>query len=162
MRRIAPLLLVAVALAVALAGCGGSAKRHLLPDGVAEHTSDLGSGWSVVWGSAGGRAYAVALHGTTVVRSADVKLRALGPDAGSTAAAIPQVAAEIRAATPVEDSTLLVDGEPLDVKGGGPSPSYVTMYGAPAAPLAKGGHVVVAFARAGDAARAVAWTFRVG
>ncbi|HEY6016535.1 MAG TPA: hypothetical protein VIU44_04570 [Gaiellaceae bacterium] len=159
MKRLAPVLLL---LPVALAACGGSKSPALpFPSGVEAQQRDVGGGWSVAWGTAGAKAYAVALHGKTVVRSGDVKLRILGPDPGSSAASIPQVAAEIRAAAPIEDSTLLVDGTPLDTKGGGPSPSYLSIYGAPAAPLAGGRHVAVAFARAGDAASAVAWTFTV-
>lgn len=158
MRRAALLLLV-----VPLAACGGAKAPALgFPPGVKAEQRDVGGGWSVAWGTAGSRAYAVALHGKAVVRSADVKLRVLGPDPGSTAASLPQVAAEIRAMAPIEDSTLLVDGTPLDTKSGGPSPSYVSVYGAPAAALARGRHVAVAFARAGDAASAVAWTFTVG
>ena len=159
MRRLALLLPV-----LALAACGGSsATKPALgfPAGVKAQQRDVGGGWSVAWGTAGTRAYAVALHGKTVVRSADLKLRVLGPEPGSTAASIPQVAAEIRAPAPVDDSTLLVDGTPIDTKSGGPSPSYISIYGAPAAALASGKHVAVAFARAGDAGKAVAWTFTV-
>jgi hypothetical protein len=155
-------LLAAVALAAGCGGGGTHGPKLPFPSGVEAQTHDVGGGWSVAWGSAGARAYAVALHGKTVVRSAAMKLRVLGPVDGSTAAAQPQVAAEIRAPASIDDSTLLVDGTPIDTKGGGPSPSYQSIYGAPAAPLAKGRHVAVAFARAGDAARAVAWTFTVG
>ncbi|MGZ4389131.1 MAG: hypothetical protein ACXVZL_07105, partial [Gaiellaceae bacterium] len=127
MKRLAPVLLV---LPVALAACGGAKSPTLpFPSGVKAEQRDVGGGWSVAWGTAGTKAYAVALHGKTVVRSGDVKLRILGPDPGSGAASVPQVAAEIRAATPIEDSTLLVDGTPIDTKGGGPSPRYLTIYG---------------------------------
>lgn len=161
MPRLALVLLVPV---LALAACGGSSatKPSLgFPAGVEAQQRDVGSGWSVAWGTAGRKAYAVALHGKTVVRSADLKLRVLGPEPGSTAASLPQVAAEIRAATPIDDTTLLVDGTPIDTKSGGPSPSYISIYGAPAAALASGRHVAVAFARAGESGRAVAWTFTV-
>ncbi|HSP72080.1 MAG TPA: hypothetical protein VLN26_06910 [Gaiellaceae bacterium] len=159
MKRLAPVLL---ALPVALAACGGATSPALpFPSGVKAEQRDVGGGWSVAWGTAGAKAYAVALHGKDVVRSRDVKLRILGPEPGSSAASIPQVAAEIKALAPIEDSTLLVDGAPIDTKGGGPSPSYISIYGAPAAPLAGGRHVAVAFARAGEAASAVAWTFVV-
>ena len=46
------------------------------------------------------------------------------------------------------------------MKGGG-SPRTGTIYGAPAAPLAPGPHVAVAYGRTATAATAVAWTFRV-
>lgn len=156
-----PLLLLALALP--LAACGGSSAPKLpFPAGAKAERHDVGGGWSVAWASAGGKAYAVALHGSQIVRSAGVRLRVLGPDPGSTAGAQPQVAVEIRAPQAIDDSTILVDGTPLSTNGGGPSPSYQSIYGAPASSLGSGTHVAVAFARAGGDARAVAWTFRVG
>jgi hypothetical protein len=158
-----PQLFVLLALVAVLGACGGSSTPKLgFPSGVKAQTRDVGGGWKVAWGNAGARAYAVALHGKEPVRSPGMKLRVLGPDPGATAAAQPQVAVEIRAPTAVEDSTILVDGKPLDTKGGGPSPSYVSVYGAPASALPAGRHVAVAFARTGDLGRAVAWTFTVG
>ena len=158
-----PLRIVLLALVAALAACGGSSGPKLgFPSGVKAQTHDVGGGWKVAWGSAGSNAYAVALHGKEVVRSLALKLRVLGPDPGSAAAAQPQVAVEIRAPTSIEDSTILVDGRPIDTKGGGPTPNYVSIYGAPAEALSGGRHVAVAFARSGDLGRAVAWTFTVG
>ena len=155
-------LLLLLALALPLAACGGSSAPKLgFPAGVKAETRDVGGGWQVAWGSAGSQAYAVALHGKQVVRSQALKLRVLGPDPGSAAASLPQVAVEIRAPTSIEDSTILVDGQPLDTKGGGPSPNYVSIYGAPASALSAGRHVAVAVARSGELGRAVAWTFQV-
>jgi hypothetical protein len=47
------------------------------------------------------------------------------------------------------------------VKGGGLTATKGTIYGAPGAPLTKGTHVAVAYARTDEHATAVAWSFRV-
>jgi hypothetical protein len=87
-------------------------------------------------------------------------VRILGPDPGTKADPTPQVAAEISAADPLAESGLWVDGEALDVKGGG-SATKGTIYGAPAAPLEPGTHVAVAYGRTARNGTAVAWTFTV-
>jgi hypothetical protein len=56
---------------------------------------------------------------------------------------------------------LWVDGVELLEKGGGLAPTKGTIYGAPAAPLTKGKHTAIAYARTGTHALAVAWTFSV-
>ena len=111
-------------------------------------------------------AYAVAerLQGGTWLAeiAGPVALTALGPRPRGTAAPIPQVAFEIKAPKPIVDTALWVDGKPIDTKGGGPSSTYISIYGAPATPLMQGRHVAVAFARAGTNASALAWWFTVG
>jgi len=89
-----------------------------------------------------------------------VRISILGPR--GSAAATPQVAAELAAKTPLVESTLWVDGTELQVKGGGLTPTRGTIYGAPSSPLRAGTHVAVAYARTASHATAVAWTFRVG
>ena len=89
-----------------------------------------------------------------------VKLRVLGPEPRAKAAKTPQVAAEISAPAPLVESGLWIDGEPLDVKGGGTA-TKGTIYGAPAAPLAPGTHVAVAYGRTATHGTATAWTFSV-
>jgi len=151
-----------------------------LAEGVAAFADDspvearqLGGGWAVAWtvgthtaeGMTETMAYAVPLKLTAGRWLAEIApaiaLRPLGPDAGEQVGSIPQVAAEIKAPEPIVDTALLVDGTPLDAKSGGPSTRFVSIYGAPADPLAPGRHVAVAFARAGDDAAARAWAFRV-
>ena len=62
---------------------------------------------------------------------------------------------------PLVESALWVDGTELLEKGGGLTPTRGTIYGAPNAPLAKGKHVAVAYARTAGHGTAVAWSFRV-
>ena len=88
-----------------------------------------------------------------------VKVSILGPH--GTAAATPQVAAELSAKAPLVESALWVDGVELLEKGGGLTPDRGTIYGAPNAPLAPGNHVAVAYARTAGHATAVAWAFHV-
>ena len=119
-----------------------------------------GGNWAVVL--AGGRATAVHLangswHPDT---SGRVKIAVLGPKPGSTAPSLPQVAAELRAPKPLVESGLWVDGKELVVKGGG-TPTHATIYGAPAADLAPGRHVAVAYGRTDSTGSARAWSFHV-
>ena len=207
---------VLILCALALAGCGGSAKhaattsappdpgdtlRQLvagapsplelltpesrdrvsaseLGEGVAAFADDspvesrrVGGSWAVAWtsgthtaeGTTEFMAYAVALQqvGGRWLASigGPVRLDPLGPDEGAEASAQPQVAVEIKADEPIVDTALLVDGTPLDTRGGGPSSDYISIYGAPAEPLEPGRHLAVAFARAGTSAAARAWWF---
>ncbi|MFL5964422.1 MAG: hypothetical protein ACJ757_16190 [Gaiellaceae bacterium] len=144
MRRLALLLA-----ALALAGCGGSSGTTLY----------AGGDWKLVLD--GGQA--TAFHQVAGTWKADttgaVKIRILAPE--GTVAAMPQVAAELSAKKPLIESGMWVDGTELTAKGGGLTPTKGTIYGAPAAPLTKGTHVAVAYARTDDHATAVAWSFTV-
>jgi hypothetical protein len=151
-----------------------------LAEGVAAFADDVpvkarqvGGGWAVAWavgthtaeGTTETMAYAVPLQRTggrwLAEISPAIQVRPLGPDQGETVGATPQVAAELKAPEPIVDSSLLVDGAPLEIESGGPSSNFISMFGAPREPLAAGRHVAVAFARAGTDAAARAWTFEV-
>lgn len=163
--------LVALLAAVAvLTGCGGS-KSAAPPTATVpalDPASILGAGAQTLYG---GGVWAVVLRGGKAVaahvvrghwradRSRGVTIAILGPK--GTAAKLPQVAAELRAKRPFVESGLWVDGRELLEKGGGLSPTRVTIYGAPETPLAPGAHVAVAYGRTRATATAVAWTFTV-
>jgi hypothetical protein len=149
-----------------LAACGGGGK-HAATTTTAPVVPKPGPGtvlysnppWAVVVD--GGKATALHLVNNTWVpdTSGKVKIAILGPKGD--AKPMPQVAAELSAKKPLVESALWVDGVELLEKGGGLTPTKGTIYGAPSAPLAKGKHVGVAYARTADHATAVAWTFRV-
>jgi hypothetical protein len=177
------LALIAVA-AVALAGCGGGSKsttsttttvQEATPadamqkliaktpalGGAVKVLFDTGD-WSVVQSSDGKTAHAVVfrnVNGTWVPDLArKVKVEILGPQPGTTAAKLPQVAIEITSKLPFVDSGLWVDGKELFEKGGGTA-TRGTIYGAPAKALEPGTHVAVGYARNILNGTAVAWTF---
>ena len=167
MPRLAPIVLVLL-----LAACGSSSNsttsssapppQQTTPDPAASiggKTLYRGGAWAVVVDGS----HAVALHLTgrrwRPDRSGSVKVEFLGPH--STAAPIPQVAAQLSAKSPLVESALWVDGQELTAKGGGLTPTRGTIYGAPTAQLAKGEHVAVAYARTATAATAVARPFLV-
>lgn len=135
------------------AGCGSSKS--------APPTSTIyqGAEWAVV--VKGGRA--TALHrvggGWRPDRSGRVTVRFLGPR--GTVTPVFQVAAELSAKAPLVESALWVDGVELLEKGGGLSARRGTIYGAPVAPLRRGRHVAVAYARTATSGTAVARVFRV-
>ncbi len=152
---------------LALAGCGSS--EQATPTTSAD-TGPPGSGttlyaggpWAVVLDGSDATAFHQVAGRWTADRSGAVKIAILGPKPHSTVAAIPQVAAELSAAKPLIESGMWVDGQEIPAKGGGLRPTRGTIYGAPGAPLDKGTHVAVAYARTSQHATAVAWTFRVG
>jgi len=160
-RRIALVLFVAV-----LAGCGSSKHavsttteaKPVPKPGPGQVLYDAG-GWAVVVSGGAARAMHLAGGSWHADTSRAVKVSILGPH--GTAAATPQVAAEISAKAPLVESGLWVDGVELDVKGGGLTPTKGTIYGAPAAPLGSGKHVAVAYGRTAGHGTAVAWSFRV-
>jgi ABC-type glycerol-3-phosphate transport system substrate-binding protein len=157
-RRLALLLT-----ALVLAGCGGSSRTATTTNAAAPPgpgtTLYAGGDWAVVLDDDN----ATAFHRVAGVWKADtggaVKIRILGPDGKVTSR--PQVAAELSAAKPLIESGMWIDGKELVVKGGGLTATKGTIYGAPGAPLTKGAHVAVAYARTADHATAVAWSFRV-
>ena len=150
---------------VALTGCGvGSSESGTTTrvSGVPGPGTTLYAGGD--WAVSLDGVHATAFHRVAGTWSADttgiVKIRILGPD--GTVAATPQVAAELSAAKPLIESGMWVDGVEIIAKGGGLKPTRGTIYGAPRAPLAKGTHVAVAYARTAEHATAVAWSFHVG
>jgi hypothetical protein len=119
--------------------------------------------WAVVQSSNGKTAHAVVFrnaNGTWVPdRAGKVKVQVLGPQPGTTAPRLPQVAIGITSKLPFVDSGIWVDGKELFEKGGGTA-TRGTVYGAPAKPLEPGTHVAVGYARNILTGTAVAWTFK--
>jgi len=160
-RRLVPLLV----LAVVLAGCGSSGKqaatKTTAPPRPPGDVLYQGSAWAV--SVAGGKATAYHLVGGSwkADRSGKVTIDILGPKPGSKQPARPQVAVEVTGPTALVDTALWVDGTEVLTKGGGLTPDRGTIYGAPTAALKKGTHTVVAYGRTAGHATAVAWTFHV-
>jgi hypothetical protein len=161
--RFVPLALVALA----LTACGSKSAAPTTtappspPDpaaAVGGRTLYQGGEWAVV--VKGNNAVAMHLVGDVwrPDRSGRVKITLLGPHGPQPPTT--QVAAELTAPTKLVESALWVDGSELLVKGGGLTPSRGTIYGATSG-LAKGTHVVVAYARTATAATAIARTFTV-
>lgn len=145
------------------AGCGSApAKPTGPPTPGPGQVVYQGTEWAVV--IEGGKATAEHLVGNAWRRAKQgtVKIDVLGPKPGSTGnPATPQVAAALTAGGDLAESALWVDGVELLEKGGGLTPTKGTIYGAPAAPLTKGRHTAIAYARTATYAFAVAWTFSV-
>jgi hypothetical protein len=154
--------LVLLTAAVVLAGCGGAkhakpaTPASALPGGTALYAA---GSWAVV--VKGDHAVAAQFVGGRWVpdRGGAVQVAFLGPH--GTSGPRVQVAASLAATTPLVESGLWVDGEELTAKGGGLTPTKGTIYGTTAAPLAKGRHVAVAYARTATHGTAVAVSFRV-
>jgi hypothetical protein len=185
MRRAWPLLPL-LALAVALGGCGGGGSKHAASTSTTTATvPDPGTAmaalikadpalkgvvrtlymtptWAVVESVGHDKATALAFrleNGAWVAdRSGKVTLQILGPRAGSTTTAKPQVALRFVTATPSLESALWIDGSELVERGGG-TPTRGTIYGTPLHPLQPGQHVAVGYARSRAHAAAVAWVF---
>ena len=167
MRRVILLLLVLVA-----AGCGSS--KSGAPTTTTAATTTVASPATAVpgsrvlyagvdWGVVVAGSQAVAVHLVDgqwhTDRTGRVKIEILGPEPGSKAAALPQIAAQLTApASGLVESGLWVDGLALAVKGGG-SPRRATIYGAPAKPLHAGKHTAVAYGRTSGTGTARAWSF---
>lgn len=154
-------LLLAVML---LAGCGSSSKQAATTTTAAAPPGPgnvlyAGGDWAVVVDGTKATAFHRVAGAWHPDRTGAVKIAILGPK--GKVASIPQCAVELRATTPLIESGMWVDGQELDVKGGGLKPERGTIYGAPGAPLAPGKHVAVAYGRTDTHATAVAWTFTV-
>jgi hypothetical protein len=150
-------------LAVIAVGCGSSAAKQSGPPkpGPGQIVYQ-GTEWAVVID--GGKATAEHLVGDAwqAAQKGTVKIDVLGPKPGSKGnPSTPQVAAALSAGGELAESALWVDGVELLEKGGGLTPTRGTIYGAPAAPLSKGKHTAIAYARTATHAFAVAWTFSV-
>jgi len=161
-------VVVLAALALVAAGCGGG-SNHAAPPATATTVTKPPPGKLLyaggVWGVTTSGARATAWHLVRGVWHADrtgaVKIEILGPKPGSKVAAIPQVAIEMKAKTPLVESGLWVDGVELFEKGGGLDPRVGTIYGAPAHALTPGLHTAVGYGRTATHGTAIAWTFRV-
>lgn len=163
--RTLPALLV---LAVLAAGCGSKSAAPTTTAASAPpspaaaigggRTLYRGGGWAVV--QKGDKAVALHLVGDVwrPDRTRRVRIDLLGPHGPQPPTT--QVAAELAAPTKLVESGLWVDGVELLEKGGGLTPTRGTIYGATNR-LAKGKHIVVAYARTATAASAVARTFIV-
>jgi hypothetical protein len=163
-RRLVPLILVTAA----AAGCGsGKTAPPTTTAPPPDPTSAVGGGTTLYQGGA----WAVVVKGNNAValhlgggewqpdRRGKVKVSFLGPH--GTVTPIFQVAAELSASTRLVESGLWVDGVELLEKGGGLTATHGTIYGAPSKALARGRHLVVAYARTATAATAVSRVFRV-
>jgi hypothetical protein len=89
-----------------------------------------------------------------------IEIQPLRPKPGETVARRTQLAAEVGAGTPIVEAGLWLDGLAFPSRGGGQTPSRLTMFGETST-LAKGRHSVVAFASTAANASARSWAFRV-
>ena len=96
-----------------------------------------------------------------VVHGGGVTLRPLGPEPRGTGAPVPQVAVEVEAPEAILDTSLLLDGAPLDTKGGGLTPQKISIYGAPAARSRPAGTSSSPTRAPARLPAATAWTFTV-
>jgi hypothetical protein len=161
--------LVLVPLVLLVAACGGKSTPPATTSSAPPSPAGvLGAGGQVLYN---GGTWAVVTHGTRVTvthlvagqwsleSKSNVTISILGPL--GKVAAIPQVAAEMKAPTALVEEGLWVDGKELLEKGGGLHPNDKTIYGAPDVALTKGVHVAIAYARTASSGTAVRWTFRV-
>jgi hypothetical protein len=86
-----------------------------------------------------------------------VTFQILGPAPGSTGS-VSQVGVEVHAPRTVDDAVVWVDGK-LVRPTLAPSGNRATVFANLAKPLAKGAHIAVVYAEAGNDASAEAWTF---
>jgi hypothetical protein len=111
----------------------------------------------------GAEAYAAALRLENglwrVELGSPVRIRPLRPKPAETVPRRTQLAAEVAAGATIVEAGLWLDGVAFPTRGGGATPSELTMFGEASA-LSAGAHSVVAFASTGANAAARAWTFR--
>jgi hypothetical protein len=109
------------------------------------------------------RAYAAALRLENglwrVELDSPIDVQPLRPEPGERVSRRTQLAAEVEAGTPIVEAGLWLDGIAFPSRGGGQTPSQLTMFGETST-LARGWHSVVAFASTAANASARAWTFR--
>jgi len=111
-------------------------------------------------------AYAAAMHlertGWKLQLDPNVLLQPISPAPGSVSRQVVQVAAQAMLPDPVDSGALYLDGRPLTVKGGAVNGGRtVTLFANLAQGVPKGRHTLVAYARGGAHAGALAWTFTV-
>jgi hypothetical protein len=111
----------------------------------------------------GSRVYAAALRLEDglwrVELDAPLQLVPLRPKPGEVVQRRTQLAAEVKAGTPILEAGLWLDGLAFPSRGGGPTSSALTMFGETAR-LSPGPHTVIAFASTAAHAAARAWSFR--
>ena len=153
-----------VALVLAAVPSPAPAARALAPPGSRQVLrADINSTTSV-FAFVGVRPVAFVLHygrgRWSEVPHGRVRVRELGPNAGATYRThVLQVAAEFSAPTRIAQAGLWVDGKAVPGQPRG-TPTRFTAFGTTPR-LARGLHTAAAFAEAGEAARAVVWSFRV-
>jgi hypothetical protein len=111
----------------------------------------------------GPEAYAAALRLENglwrVELGSPIRIEPLRPKPGEAVSRRTQLAAEVSAGTPLVEAGLWLDGLAFPSRGGGQTPSELTMFGETSG-LARGPHSVVAFASTATNAAARAWSFR--
>jgi hypothetical protein len=111
----------------------------------------------------GSRVYAAALRLENglwrVELDAPLQVMPLRPKPGEIVERRTQLAAEVKAGTPILEAGLWLDGLAFPTRGGGPTASALTMFGETAR-LSPGRHTVIAFASTAAHAAAQAWSFR--
>jgi hypothetical protein len=88
-----------------------------------------------------------------------VRIEPLRPKPGETVSRRTQLAAEVRAGSPILEAGLWLDGLAFPSRGGGTTPDALTMFGETPT-LSSGRHTVVAFASTAAHAAARAWPFQ--
>jgi hypothetical protein len=88
-----------------------------------------------------------------------IQIQPLRPKPGERVLRRTQLAAEVTAGTPIVEAGLWLDGLAFPSRGGGQTPSELTMFGETSV-LARGPHLVIAFASTRTNASARAWAFR--
>jgi hypothetical protein len=111
----------------------------------------------------GSHVYAAALRMEKglwhVELDAPLQVLPLRPKPGETVQRRTQLAAEVKAGTPILEAGLWLDGLAFPTRGGGPTSNALTMFGE-TAQLSPGVHTVIAFASTAAHAAAQAWSFR--
>lgn len=111
----------------------------------------------------GSEAYAAALRLENglwrLELGSPIRIEPLRPKPGEAVSRRTQLAAEVSAGTPLVEAGLWLDGLAFPSRGGGQTPSELTMFGETSG-LARGPHSVVAFASTATNAAARAWSFR--